>query len=80
MLLGSPIDWTQVLIALIAGLPSTIAAIGAIYLAKQLRTPSGDTPGALIERTHELAIVNTEMTMDVHKQVGHPPEQTTKEE
>jgi hypothetical protein len=43
-----------------------------------MRTPSGDAPGKLIEQTHELAIVNTEMTKNIHQGTAppHPPHTT----
>lgn len=79
--MGSQVDWTQVLVALVAGLPATIAAVGTIWLSRQMRTPSGDAPGKLIEQTHELAIVNTEMTKNIHQGTAPPhPPHTTQEE
>ncbi len=56
-------DWTNVLDALIAGLPAIIASTAALLYARRngqhLRTPSGDTIGAVTERTHDLAAVAT---------------------
>lgn len=73
--MGSQVDWTQVLVALVAGLPSIVAAYFSYRIALNLRTPSGSKPGTLIEQTHELAIVNTELTKNVHERVAHeaPP-------
>lgn len=69
--LGSDIDWTQVIVAFVVGLPATLGAVFAYLNGRALRTPSGDRPGALIERTHELAIVNTELTAQTHKAVAN---------
>ena len=79
-MLLADIDWTNVLVALIAGLPAIIAAFyarGAHVEGKttnrQIRTPSGDTIGVVAERTHDLAAVATLSTAAAMKQGSEPP-------
>ena len=43
------IDWTNVLVALIAGLPGIIAALAAVSVRNQVKTPSGPTIGQQVE-------------------------------
>jgi hypothetical protein len=49
---------------------SIIPAVAAAYFAYRvhvsIKTPSGDSIGAVAERTHDLAAVNTAMLKDVH--------------
>lgn len=52
------IDWTNVLVALIAGLPAIIAAVFAGLIHSQVRTPSGKGIGAVVEYAHDTAIAN----------------------
>lgn len=69
-MLVASIDWTNVLEALIAGLPAIIASLGALLYAREshrtarqnqqdLQTPSGDPIGHVTERAHDLAAVTT---------------------
>ena len=69
MILGSPIDWTQVLLALIAVVPGTIAAVGVLIVRKRITTPSGDPIGTVVERTHDLSSADLAMTTKVHDKV-----------
>lgn len=62
------LDLTQVLIALIAGLPGIIAAIAAMRVHSQIKTPSGDSLGTVVERTHDLTAANTAL---MSKANGH---------
>lgn len=57
------------LVALVAGLPAALGAVLSYLVIRRIRTPSGATIGTLTERTNELAIVNTEMTQDIHTSV-----------
>lgn len=57
-MLASSVDWTNVLVALIAGLPAIIGAIYAGRVHHQVKTPSGDRLGLVAERTHDLAAAN----------------------
>lgn len=52
------IDWTNVLIAVIAGLPSIIAAVFAGLVHGQVKTPSGKSLGQVAEYAHDTAIAN----------------------
>ena len=52
------IDWTNVLVALIAGAPAIIAAIFSIRVNRQVKTPSGKTLGAVAEYAHDTGIAN----------------------
>lgn len=65
--LGSSIDWTQVLLELIAIMPSLVAAYFAYRIHLNVRTPSGEALGVVSEQTHHLASVNTAMLKDVHR-------------
>ena len=60
---GWSIDLTQVLIL---GVPAYIGAIGGAIAAvisasnrRNMKTPSGDSIGTVVERTHDLAAVTT---------------------
>jgi hypothetical protein len=52
------VDWTNVLVAFIAGLPAIIAAIGVLLVHRQIQTPSGKSLGAVAEYAHDTAIAN----------------------
>lgn len=67
--MGSAVDWTNVLVALIAGLPAIISAIGVIIIRAQLKTPSGESIGTQVEQANQLAHVNTALTTEIHKVV-----------
>lgn len=61
-MLVASLNLTQVLVV---GVPAYIAAMGAAVAAimgalnrRHLQTPSGDTIGQVVERTHDLASVN----------------------
>lgn len=58
MVAASSIDWTNVLVALIAGLPAIIAAIGVLLLHRQIKTPSGTAIGEQIEGILHTALAN----------------------
>lgn len=60
----------KVLLALIAVVPSTIAALFAYLSHRQMRTPSGDRLGAVVERGTHLAEANTALTLGIHDAVG----------
>jgi hypothetical protein len=55
------IDWTNVLVALIAGLPAIIAAIFAGRVHRQIGTPSGTSIGKQVEGSHLTAIANNHL-------------------
>jgi hypothetical protein len=58
-MLANAVDWTNVLVALIAGLPAIIAAIGVLFVRRDLKLPSGEKIGHVIERSHDLTAANT---------------------
>ena len=49
------IDWTPIVVALIAGLPGIIAAIAAVRVKREIRTSDGLPIGPMVEETHDLA-------------------------
>lgn len=51
------INWTDVIDTFIVAVPATIAALASLQTRRRLRTPSGDSIGAVVERTHDLAAV-----------------------
>ena len=56
--MGVGIEWTTVIVAAIAAIPSTMT-IGLAYLIRrEVTTPSGEKLGVVAERTHELSIAN----------------------
>lgn len=56
------VNWTTVLVALIGAIPATIAAFMGLSNRRALKTPSGDSIGGVVERTHDLAAVITAST------------------
>ena len=50
-MLASGVDWTNVLLALIAAVPGIIAAVYAGRVHHQVKTPSGTSIGKQIENT-----------------------------
>jgi ABC-type Fe3+ transport system permease subunit len=67
------VDWTQVLLALIAVVPGTIAAVGVLIVRRRLATPSGDPIGTVVERTHDLSSADLAMTTKVHDKITNGP-------
>ena len=63
MLAGSSVDWTNVLVALIAGLPAIIAALYSIRTHQQVQTPSGKNIGRQVED-----VVHTVLSNNYHLQ------------
>lgn len=62
----SAIDWTPVAAALSGAIPGALAAVygfrihkGTLHLIDQVRVPSGEKLGDVVERTHDLAAINT---------------------
>ena len=49
------IDWTPILVALIAGLPGIITAILTVRVKREIKTSNGQPIGPMVEETHELA-------------------------
>lgn len=67
--MGSAVDWTQVLVALIAGLPAILSAIFAYVVVVRTKTPSGDSIGKQVEQANHLTAANVNLTMQVHDAV-----------
>ena len=72
---------TKVLLALIGLLPSTVAAVLAYLLRRDVKTPSGARIGTLAEQTNHLAHANTALTLGIHDAVGAvtPPREAVDE-
>lgn len=51
-------DWTNVLVALIAGLPAILSAVFAYLIHRDSKIPSGGTLGEAVEKTHALAAIS----------------------
>lgn len=62
------IDWTNVIVAGIVGLPAIIAAVYAGRVHGQIKTPSGKPLGEVVEYAHDTAIANN---MLLTKANGH---------
>ena len=60
----------KVLLALIALVPSTLTAVLAFLIHRAVRTPSGQSIGAMVEQTNHLAHANTALNLGVHSAVG----------
>jgi hypothetical protein len=72
MIAGSGIDWTNVLVALIAGLPAIIAAIGVLVVHRQIKTPSGKSIGAQVEDTLHTSLSNNYHLQSIGAKVQAP--------
>lgn len=58
MSVAATIDWTNVLVALIAGLPAIIAAVGVLRVHGKIKTPSGTSIGKQVEGVLHTALAN----------------------
>jgi hypothetical protein len=72
MIVGSSVDWTNVLVALIAGLPAIIAAIGVLVVHRQIRTPSGKSIGKQVEDTLHTSLSNNFHLQSIGSKVEAP--------
>lgn len=65
--------WGEIIAALIVALPTYVGAYYAIRVHRQVKTPSGDTIGAVAERTHDLTSADLALTKDIHRTIqnGH---------
>lgn len=52
------VNWTTIIVALIAGIPAIISAIFAGKVHNQIKTPSGKSLGEVAEYSHDTAIAN----------------------
>lgn len=57
-MLAGAVDWTTVIVATIATAPAILAALLSYLVHRQIKTPSGDNLGTVVERTHETAVAN----------------------
>lgn len=76
---GSSVDWTQVLVAIVAGLPATLSVVFAYLIHRQIRTPSGENLGTLTEQTNHIQHAQTQLLLDVHRNTANGDTHTTKE-
>lgn len=60
------------LVALIAGVPSTIAAVGVLFVQWQIRTPSGTPIGRQLEAAHHTAIANNQRLVSINEKIDAP--------
>jgi hypothetical protein len=75
------VDWTNVLLALIAGLPAIIAALAAISVHRQIKTPSGTSIGKQVEGTHHVSLGNNYRLRAVTGELGaSAPAQAVRQE
>lgn len=57
------------LVALIAVVPAIVSAWFAYLIHRNIKTPSGDRIGAVMERTHEASTADLALTTQVHRAV-----------
>ena len=57
-MLVAAIDWTYVIVALIAGLPAIISAVLGAHIVQQIKTPSGEPIGRVSEKSHDMTSAN----------------------
>lgn len=74
------IDWTNVLVALIAGLPAIIAAIGVLAVHKKIKTPSGKSIGEQVEDALHAAYANSLRLQSLGGETAQPTAQAIKAE
>ena len=72
MIVASGIDWTQVLVALIAGLPAILAAIFAGLIHAQIKTPSKRPIGKQVEDVLHTALANNYHLQSIAPAVNAP--------
>ena len=70
--LASTVNWTNVLVALIAGLPAIIAAFAAILVHRQIQTPSGTSIGKQVESVQHVALANHYKLLAIGGATGAP--------
>jgi hypothetical protein len=74
MTLASSVDWTNVLVALIAGLPAIIAAVGVLLIHSKIKTPSGTPIGKQMEDVLHTSLANNyHLRTLTPKDDGTPP-------
>jgi glutamate formiminotransferase len=70
------IDYTTVLVALIAAIPATLAALGTLQIRRQIQTPSKTSIGRQIEDVNHTARANNYHLQAMGSDMGTatPPE------
>lgn len=76
------VDWTNVLVALIAGVPAIIGAIAGAILVVRTKTPSGTGIGKQVENALHTALANNYHLRSIGGTVAapSPPEAQAQEE
>lgn len=69
----SAVGWPDVALALIAALPGIIAAIAAVRVRRDIRTPSKRPLGQLMEDTTHVALANYYRLHRLNEKVPEPP-------
>lgn len=72
MIGASSIDWTNVILALIAALPGIVAAVYAGKVHRQVRTPSGKPIGAQVEDTLHTSLSNNYHLQSIGAKMDSP--------
>lgn len=68
----SALDYTALAASLVSAVGAIIAAAVGAYVAKQVKTPSGDTLGQVAERTHDMTAVTVAAVTGLNgKQENH---------
>ena len=73
------VDYTVVIASCISGFSAITAAVLSAWIARQVRTPSGDTLGEVAERTHDNAAVIAFAVKSNGSRFGIPTDDTKKE-
>ena len=68
------IDWTTVIVASITTAPAILASWLAYSIRREVRTPSGDRLGAVVERAHETGIANNLLLRKLNGHTDHERE------
>jgi len=66
------IDWTPVIVAVITLFGVCVNVLGAIYIAVQLRTPSGPSIGKQVEAAHLTSISNAHRITALARRLDAP--------
>ena len=70
--LVAAIDWTPIVVAVITLVGVCITVAGNIYLAWQLRTPSGPKIGTQVEQAHLTSISNAHRITALARRLDSP--------
>lgn len=76
----SGIDWTTVIVGMIAGIPATIAAVGVLIVNLRIATPSGQSIGRQVEGSHHVAIANNQRLVSINDKLETPTSALGKDE